>query len=60
MIIRKMEPVEAHIVRKVARKAFGGFEQFFVGNPKEALVAVVDDKIVEGLSLSISWQMIRK
>lgn len=50
IIIRKMEPHEADTVKKVGKKAFaGGIEKVFVSKSKEAMVAVVDDKIVGGV-----------
>lgn len=48
--VRKMEPSEAQEVKRIAKRAFAvGIERFFVSNPKEAMVAVVDDKIVGGI-----------
>lgn len=47
--VRKMEQSEAKEVKRVAKRAFGGLEQFSVSNPKEALVAVLDGKIVGGI-----------
>lgn len=48
--IRKMETHEASAVKKVARRAFsGGIESLFISKPKEAMVAVIDDKIVGGI-----------
>lgn len=47
--IRKMEKSEAKEVKKIAQKAFIGVERFFVNTPKEAMVAVVDGKIVGGI-----------
>ncbi len=49
MIIRKIQPSEAQAVKKIAKRAFLGIERFFVSNPKEAMVAVIDDKIVGGI-----------
>lgn len=51
LTIRKMEPFEAALVKKVARGAFGGLEQFFVGSSKEAMVALIDGNIVGGIIL---------
>lgn len=47
--IRKMEQDEAQAVRKIAQSAFSGVEKFFVGKPKEAMVAEIDGKIVGGI-----------
>ncbi len=47
--IRKMELSEASEVRKVARKAFSVVENLFLTKPKEAMVAVLDGKIVGGI-----------
>lgn len=49
VFVRKMELSEACTVKKVAKKAFSGIVHFFVSNPKEAMVAVVDEKIVGGI-----------
>lgn len=47
--IRRMEQSEAKEVKKIAQKAFIGIERFFVNNPKEAMVAVNNGKIVGGI-----------
>lgn len=47
--IRKMEQSEARAVKKVAQRTFGIVERLFISRPKEAMVAVVDDKIVGGI-----------
>ena len=47
--IRKMKEEEAEEVKKVGQKAFIGAERFFVNKPKEAMVAIIDDKIVGGM-----------
>ena len=45
--IREMKPEEKQEVKKIGIKAFkGGIEKFFVPRPKDALVALIDDKIV--------------
>lgn len=49
--IRKMEPSEAALVKKLAKKSFVGIEQFFVSTPKEAMVALKDNKIVGGIMI---------
>jgi len=49
--IRKMKAEEAQVVKKVGQKAFLGVERFFVSKPKEAMVAVIDDKIVGGMTI---------
>ncbi len=46
ILIRKMEPTEAKEVKKLGIKSFRSFESLFVPVPKEALVAVMDSKIV--------------
>jgi GNAT superfamily N-acetyltransferase len=51
IFVRKMHPSEAREVRKLASKAFQGMEQFFISNPKEALVAEMDGKIVGGVMI---------
>lgn len=52
IIVRKMEPSEAEIVQRIGRKAFKGVEALFVSKPREAMVAVMDDKIVGGIILT--------
>lgn len=47
--IRKMEPTEAKAVQKTARRSFTGIEKLFIGRPKEAMVAVIGEKIVGGV-----------
>lgn len=47
--IRKMKIEEALEVKKLGQKAFSGTERLFVSKPKEAMVAVVDGKIVGGM-----------
>ena len=49
IVIRKMEPSEAGAVKKLGQKTFRGIEKLFVSNPKDAMVAVLDDKIVGGI-----------
>lgn len=44
--IRRMEAGEAAEVRRIGRRAFDGLESLWVGKPKQAVVAVKDDKIV--------------
>lgn len=51
IVIRKMEASESKEVKKIAAKAFGfGIERLFVSEPKEAMVALLDDKIVGGIN----------
>lgn len=45
VFIREMLPEEAKEVQKVGRRAFTWFEGLWVPKPKQALVAVKDDKI---------------
>lgn len=45
---RRMQPQEAIEVRNVAKKAFGGLERYMIGKPKEAMIALIDGKIVGG------------
>lgn len=47
--VRKMEPSEAVIVKKLAKKSFSWLERLFVGVPKEAMVAEISDRIVGGI-----------
>ena len=49
LLVRKMEAHEAAQTKKVAVKAFGPFEGFFVQKPADAFVAIIDGKIVGGL-----------
>lgn len=49
LIIRKMKAEEAEEVKKIGQKSFVGMEKLFVGKPKDAIVAIVDDKIVGGM-----------
>lgn len=49
LVIRKMEPSEAGALRKIAKGAFAWFERFFVGGTNEAMVAVLDGKLVGGI-----------
>ena len=51
LIIRKMKAEEAEEVKKVGKKAFWGVEGLFVNEPKEAMVAILDDKIVGGMAI---------
>ena len=50
MEIRKMKKEEKREVKKIAVKAFSFFEGLFIGTPKEAIVAVIDNKIVGGIT----------
>lgn len=51
IVIRKMHPSESKEVKKVGLKAFGfGIERLFIGKPKDAMVAVLDGKIVGGIN----------
>lgn len=47
--IRPMEPGEEQDIVKVGRRAFQFFEALFVTNPKRAMVAEIDSKIVGGI-----------
>lgn len=47
--IRKMQKQEAQEVKRIAQRAFGIVERWFVNTPKEAMVAEVDGKIVGGI-----------
>lgn len=49
--VRKMEASEADRVKKIAKRAFSIVEGAFVGHPKEAMVAEIDDKIVGGIMI---------
>ncbi len=44
-----MRSDEAKVVQQVGRRAFGVVEALFIPKPKEAIVAVVEDKIVGGI-----------
>ena len=46
IIIRRMEAGEAAEVRRIGRRAFKGLESLWVGKPKQAVVAVKEDKII--------------
>ena len=48
MEIRKMKKEEKKEVKKIAVKAFSFFEGLFIDTPKEAIVAVIDNKKVGG------------
>ncbi len=49
--IRKMEPTESKEVKKIALKAFGlGIERLFISKPKDAMVALMNGKIVGGIN----------
>ena len=54
MEIRRMRPDEAKEARNVARKAFGSVEGLFVTKFEDALIAVLDEKIVGGFVYKIS------
>ncbi|MGL4106815.1 GNAT family N-acetyltransferase [Clostridium sp. LP20] len=47
--IRKMKAEEGQAVKKTGAKAFLGAERLFVSKPKEAMVAIIDEKIVGGM-----------
>ena len=47
--VRAMQPQEAKMLKKVGWRAFGIVERLFVGTPKTAMVAVMDDRIVGGI-----------
>ena len=47
--IRKMKPGEEQEVKKIGKKAFLGVERLFISKPKEAMLAIIDDKIVGGM-----------
>lgn len=49
IVVRKMEPNEASAVKKVGQRTFGIVESLFVTRPKEAMIALLDDKIVGGI-----------
>ena len=49
IIIRKIKKNEKKEVLKLARKAFLGIESLFVSSPNNAMVALIDDKIVGGI-----------
>lgn len=49
VVIRKMKSEEALEVKRLGQKAFIGVERFCVGKPKEAMIAIVNDKIVGGM-----------
>ena len=47
--VRAMQPEEAKILKKIGWRAFGLAERLFVGTPKQAIVAVMDNQIVGGI-----------
>lgn len=53
LVIRKMQPEEAGAVRSLGRRAFSSFESLFISKPKEALVAVIDEKLVGAALLKV-------
>lgn len=53
IIIRKMLPEEAKEVKKLGLRTFHSMEGLFISLPKEALVAVHNDKLVAGIMLKI-------
>jgi len=48
-----MRPDEAQAAQKQARKAFGWLEVLFIPKPKQALVAVLDERIVGGFFYNV-------
>lgn len=46
MIVRQMEACEAAEVYKIGKRAFTGLEGIFLGRPRQALVAILEGRIV--------------